>query len=369
MAGAAHLLGRHGVTAAMPALRSFARKYWLELLWVPFAVANLIVTVTLVDYETVPFHFIWISLTLVYGYRVWRIGATFAILAVVCAATAAALAWVVARGAHGPEELTEVPLMAAVFLAMVWYAEKRQAALLAVQHAAAREREFIRAASHELKTPIAIARGLAALVRDGDRADADLDELVDELEQLGRLAERLLDLAAAEQKEGLLLADVDVRELVLDAERRWSYAADRRWRVLPIDGVITGDQQRLDSMLDAVLENAVAATAEGDSIALSARADGKAVVLSVSDSGVGMVDESVAHAFKRFWSAPYGPEGTRGTGLGLSIVEATATSHGGTVALRSKLGHGTTVRIRLPGLRPSARATSELRQREVTTAR
>src|SRR4029450_2986488 len=95
------------------------------------------------DWETIPFHFVWVSLTLVYGFRVWRLRTTIYLLVVVMAVTGAALAWAVGRGnervagrawtvVRGNErldELTEVPLMAAMFVAIVWHAHRRRAAI------------------------------------------------------------------------------------------------------------------------------------------------------------------------------------------------------------------------------------------------
>src|SRR6478672_8604166 len=181
----------------MSATASWVRKYWLELLWGLFCLANLVVLVRLVDFETVPFHFVWVSLTLVYGYRVWRLGTTLLTLTLVCVATGASLGWVVTQGPQGPDELTEVPLMAAMFLAMVWHAERRHAALIQVKQAAEREHDFVRDASHQLKTPITVARGFAQLVFQDVPAAArsDLNVLLEELDRMAKISEGLLTLA------------------------------------------------------------------------------------------------------------------------------------------------------------------------------
>ncbi len=242
----------------MSATRSWARSHLPELLWVGCAAPNVAITVRVVDYETVPFHFVWVSLTLIYGWRVWRLRTTLAVLVAVCVATGLSLGWVVIRGPQGPDELTEVPLMGAMFLAMVWHAERRRSALRDVERAAAREREFVRAASHQLKTPIAVARGLASLVRDhaGEAAPApDLDDLLGELDRLSRLTEDLTLLAAAEQQDNLVCAEVDFEDLLVEAAaRRWSRIEDRRWRVETCEGALThADRDRLDASLDALL--------------------------------------------------------------------------------------------------------------------
>jgi signal transduction histidine kinase len=244
-----------------------------------------------------------------------------------------------------------------MFLAMVWHAERRQAALREVQLAAAREREFVRAASHQLKTPIAIARGLASMVRseqNGAPANADMDDLVEELDRLSRITEDLLLLAAAEQQDSLVRGEVDFEDLIVTAvARRWGRTQDRSWRIVPCEGTIAdADRHRLDSALDAVLENAVHATRDGDRISVIGRAEGTVAVIEVDDAGAGIPADALPHVFQRFWSAPCRADDEhRGTGLGLAIVEAVVTAHDGWVDIESAPGRGSTVTIRLPGFR------------------
>ena len=90
-----------------------------------FALANYAVMIAWPSWETIPFHFVWISLTLVYGFRVWPIRETLLLLACVMVATGASIGFDAFRGIELWGELTEVPLMAAMFLAMVWHARRR----------------------------------------------------------------------------------------------------------------------------------------------------------------------------------------------------------------------------------------------------
>src|SRR5439155_951690 len=116
--------------------------------------------------------------------------------------------WTVTRGHERLDELTEVPLMAGMFVAMVWHARRRQAALQEVSRLAEnehrmleRERDFLRDASHELRTPVTVARGHADLIREAasdDQIARDAEIVLDELARLSRISERLLLLARAD---------------------------------------------------------------------------------------------------------------------------------------------------------------------------
>jgi signal transduction histidine kinase len=335
------------------------------VLWVAFAAANVLVIVMVAELETVPFHLIWVSLTIVYGYRVWTGLTTAGVLVAVSAVTGAALAFAVARSDAGFEEVLEVPLMAAMFVAMVWHARRRQAAVEEARRLAEnehvlleRQRDFVRDASHELRTPITIAYGHAELLRAAvtdPQAILDVNVILDELGRLSRLSERLLLLASAEGADLLQMRDVEPGSLAGETLRRWRPTAPRRWALrleLSPGAVVRADPDRLRDGLDALLENAVRATSEGQTIAVGARARGDRLVLEVADEGVGIEPERLASLFERF-SRPDGPR-TRedgGTGLGLPIVKAIAEAHGGTVEADSLPARGTTIRIVLPGLR------------------
>ena len=79
--------------------------------WAVFSVLNLVAIYWFANWETIPFHFIWISLTLLYGFQAWRAGPTMWVLGAVMLTTAAGIGLDVWRGSEPPAELTEVPLM------------------------------------------------------------------------------------------------------------------------------------------------------------------------------------------------------------------------------------------------------------------
>ena len=335
-----------------------------EALWALFALANVEAMFALDGWQTVPFHFIWVSLTILYGFRLWRPWPTAIVLLVVMVTTGAALLHASVSHHHGFDELSEVPLMAAMFLAMVWHARRRQVAVDALADASAREREFARDASHELRTPITIARGHAELVREavtGFDEERDVDVVLDELDRLEAITARLLTLAAAEQRRALELEPVDVRRLVLRTLNRWSATAARDWGCgARVAGTVRADVTRLTTALDALIENAVAATAEDDPITLSCRTEGSTLQIEVRDGGRGIAAGDIDRVFERFARVvPPDADAAEGTGLGLAVVKAIAEAHGGSVNATSEPGAGTAFVLSLPGFAASSPAPAD----------
>jgi signal transduction histidine kinase len=356
------------------------RERWIDVAWVLFSIANLAAMARFADWETVPFHFIWVSLTLLYGYRVWKVRPTLTVLAAVMISTAA-LIWIdVTRNQQPLDEITEVPLMAAMFLAMVWHARRRLTALeetervsMANSRLLERQRQFLQDASHELRTPITVALGHAELIqRNGaDPTIAqDAEVIADELNRLRRLAERLLLLAGSEDPEFLYRTRVEVESIVIDAVHRWT-TTPRRWLLGNAEeATVLADTDRLAAAVDALIENAVNHTQEDDTIEVSVRRRGPAAVISVRDTGTGIPAADLDHIFDRFARADPGrSRRTGGSGLGLPIVKAITDAHGGQVRVTSTAGIGSTFEISLPivpnsangehkpdALRPSHRA-------------
>jgi len=295
----------------------------------------------------------------VYGFRTWAPRPTLAVLGVVMVTTGAAIGVDVARRTESVAELTEVPLMAAMFLAMVWHARRKltaeqesrrvgeeNARLLATQ------RRFLQDASHQLRTPITIALGHAELLAGsltGRQEGHDIEVVLGELNRLRRIAERLLVIAAAEGPEFLHPEPVELDTFTMEILRRWRPTADRSWQLGRLDKVtVQADRERLGLAVDALLENAVRHTASGDAIKLSVVAVGYGlpVRMIVADTGQGIPAGLLRHVFDRFRSGDSGQP--RGTGLGLALVSAVARAHGGDVLVNSTPGQGSEFELLLP---------------------
>ncbi|MGH2907759.1 MAG: histidine kinase dimerization/phospho-acceptor domain-containing protein, partial [Solirubrobacteraceae bacterium] len=210
------------------------RRYRPELLWVAFALANYAAMIAWPTWETIPFHFVWISITVLYGFRVWPMRATLLALACVMMATGASIGFDAFQGIQLWGELFEVPLMAAMFLAMVWHARRRVDAQRVVEERAeqhqsllARQERFVHDASHELRTPATIARGHLELLRGRIGQTPEIEVALDELSRIDAITERLLLLATVDQPNFLRPVELELEPLLEEVFMRWSVAAPR----------------------------------------------------------------------------------------------------------------------------------------------
>jgi two-component system OmpR family sensor kinase len=327
---------------------------WLFPGWVIFAVVNTAAMFALPGQETIPFHFVYISIALVYGLQPWPLGRTYIILGLVAATTGAALAWHVKTGVIGWEETAEIPLMAILFLVMVWHVRRRVAATREARRHADSERgmremqkRFVRFASHELRTPVTVGRGFAELIRDGQpgsQAAQDAIVVLEEFDNLERIAARLLTLARMDESATVKPSVVPLNPLLERTVTRWRPAANRDWMLHPTSAVVLADRQRIETALDSLVENAVRYTEEGGRIALAAYPDEESVVIEVCDDGPGIPDEELPYVFESFHSG----SSRGGTGIGLAIVKTIMEAHGGAVSVENLPGGGAFFRLRFP---------------------
>jgi signal transduction histidine kinase len=341
-------------------IRRAARTNWQDIAWVVFVGLNLVAMRLIPAWGSVPFLIIWITLTTAYGFRLWRLGSTVFAVSVVTLATGGLITWQVVQGEQDGDYLADVPLVALMFVIMVWHARRRVAAMDEMKRVSEhnlvlldQQRQFLQDVSHELGTPITIALGHAELITRAatDQGIAkDARVTVDELLRMRRLANRLVLLASTDSPDFLHLAPVDAAALVMETLHRWSQTP-RRWSIGALaEAAVLADQDRLTLALDALIENAVGHTDAEGRIELSARRDGGQIVFSVRDWGTGIPADEIEHIFDRFSRVGKGrSRDTGGFGLGLAVVKAIAEAHRGSVRVRSRVGQGSVFDLVLPG--------------------
>ncbi len=240
----------------------------------------------------------------------------------------------------------------------------------ALEQASQAKSDFLASMSHELRTPLSAIIGFSALMRDEPLTDGRRpipDEWIEHVRRSGdhllALINDVLDLtkieagridlspepfelgtALAESVEGLRpLADRKEIAMVLEAE----------------PGVISADRGRLRQIVYNLLSNAIKFTPEGGRVTVEGRWDGSAARIVVTDTGVGIAPEDLAHVFEEFRQVGDLKAREAGTGLGLALTRRLAEAHGGSISLSSELGAGSRFEVLLPESRVAGTETVE----------
>ncbi|MCW3815121.1 HAMP domain-containing histidine kinase [Micromonospora sp. DR5-3] len=341
----------------------------LAAVWALFAAVNVALMWFLPGQETVPFHLVWISLALVYGFTTWPLSWIVATLVAVTTTTGVILAHHAAAGEIRWEETAEEPLMAVIFIVMAWHVHRRHVLLHQMRRLGEAERDrahrqelLVRLASHELRTPLTIARGYTELLRTAHDDPSTVDDtavVLDELDKATRITHRLVTLMQLEQQHPVRRVDLDA-ELARIA-RRWAPTADRDWSCRSAIGLTRVNPERLEAALDCLIENAVKFTGPGDRIALVGRRDATGWTVEVVDSGSGIPPDVVPELLA---GRPGRPTAT-GTGLGLATVRAVAGALGGRVTVGAGPGGGARVGLRVPEPPPTGPTRPEAARPEL----
>lgn len=220
---------------------------------------------------------------------------------------------------------------------------------------------FFANVSHELRTPLTLLLGPVEHLQKHPRVmeDERLRDFVTTMHDNGmrllKLINDLLDLVRLQAK-ALVLKPAPISIATYAGKLVGSirgYAEDRGlklvWNVHPDLGTVVWDEAKIDKVFLNLLFNGIKFTPAGGEVSWHAWKDGEDVVVEVRDTGVGISLENQKYLFQRFWQADSSSQRKhQGAGIGLALVKELVEAHGGSVTVRSKLGQGTTVTVRLP---------------------
>jgi len=229
------------------------------------------------------------------------------------------------------------------------------AMLARLEEAFDRQRRFTADASHELRTPLSIVKANTSLALEHpwpeDRYREFLAAIDTAAGRQSRIVEELLFLARADA--GGLARDVGpvcLIEALEEAAEAVSRPDRPCIRLESIDPalMVPGSGSELTRLFTNLLENAVRHTPPEGTVTVSAMVDAMSVTVTVTDTGEGIAPEHLPHLGERFYRVDAARSaGTGGTGLGLAICRSITEAHGGRMTIESKVGEGTSVRIRL----------------------
>jgi signal transduction histidine kinase len=210
--------------------------------------------------------------------------------------------------------------------------------------------EFLASMSHELRTPLNAIIGFCQILH--ERYFGDLNEkqaeyisdIMDSGKHLLSLINDILDLSKIEagkmefEMSPVNLAELVNRSLVMVKEKALAHNIDLDVNVSDIEGMeIKGDERRLKQVMFNLLSNATKFTPDGGKITVDAKKDGGELVISVTDTGIGITAAEKKHMFEAFYQASGGlKDKTPGTGLGLPITRDIVEKHGGRIWVESE---------------------------------
>lgn len=225
-------------------------------------------------------------------------------------------------------------------------------------------RDFVAAASHELRTPVASIRALGDAIIADDSADVAVcrefvGDILRECDQAAHLVDRMLELTRLEGRNrprtgageplelvGLITATVKGLRPLAQARgiQLTAAASDPVW--------VPGESWLVEIIVDNLVENALKYTPTGGSVQVQVVREGEEARVAVSDTGPGIAPEDLSHLFERFWRADKSrARATGGVGLGLAIAAEAAAQLNGRITVESELGRGSRFTLVLSGAR------------------
>ncbi|MBI1279974.1 MAG: HAMP domain-containing protein [Anaerolineaceae bacterium] len=225
-----------------------------------------------------------------------------------------------------------------------------------LEHLFTAQRRLVADVSHELRTPLTAIRGNLDLVKRYGMDDMSLEAMQSETARMSRMVDDLLLLARADYGNLTIeMSEIDLDTVVGEVFKEARILAKDRNLLIRIHQIepvrLNGNADRLKQLLLNLVSNAMKFTPDGGQIGLALRHAGNEAILQVTDTGVGIEPEDLAHIFDRFYQADTSRTritNTGGAGLGLSIAKWIVEAHGGTIEVKSTPNVQTVFTVKLP---------------------
>jgi heavy metal sensor kinase len=211
--------------------------------------------------------------------------------------------------------------------------------------------------AHDLRTPLTRIRGLLEVTFESDPSLEDYREMAGEtVEECDRLIEMINTMLEITQTDSGVLAlsetEVDINELLQKAHNLFLPLAedkniDFQLKLPQLPLTVKGDILRLQRVISNLLDNAIKYTPENGKILLAAYASENKIIISVKDTGCGVMESEKEHIFERFYRCD-SSRSQPGNGLGLSLARAIVKAHKGSISIESSPGKGSEFKISLP---------------------
>lgn len=214
-------------------------------------------------------------------------------------------------------------------------------------------KEFTANVSHELKTPLQSIIGSAELLENGLVKPEDTKRFIGNIKneaiRLVSLINDIIRLSQLDEDSETVTESVDLYDIANEVIEALTVSASKKQVELRLNGescVMNGIRRYLYEIVYNLCDNAIRYNKDGGKVTIDLKNTDGNVVLSVSDTGIGIPAEHQNRIFERFYRVDKShSKETGGTGLGLSIVKHAVAYHGGTIKLESKLGEGTTITV------------------------
>jgi two-component system phosphate regulon sensor histidine kinase PhoR len=219
-------------------------------------------------------------------------------------------------------------------------------------------RELIGNVSHELRTPIAGIKAMVETLKgsaiDDKGAAMDfLTKIEGEVDRLAQMVSELTELSRIETgRAEFRMVPTDLNLLVEEVVTQLNLLAQRQEVTIATDlatnlPLVRVDRERIQQTIINLVHNAVKFNHPGGKVTVSSKADEESVIVSVSDTGIGISEEDLPHIFERFYKADRA-RSKGGSGLGLAIAKHTIQAHGGNIWAESEEGKSSTFSFSLP---------------------